>query len=1049
MAILAPDDADLAALDEFERRLEHAPVDPRATWRRTARPEQLLPAEAGWRVCYWQGGRGAGKNASCSNAMADWVLSDTDGEGEYGIIGPTYADAWTKCVEGKALDLDTYVPTPDGATTMGALQAGDRVIGGDGNPCTVTGTYRVMTGHDCYRVTFKGGAQVVADADHLWLVETYRDRYYNRHYKGGRAPVVMTTRDMIPSVRYAGMRGRTRNYGIAVAKTSYSDQQSALPVDPYALGYWLGDGISKSGAITTADPEVLTHYAGAGYQITDWADTRAGQASTYGILGLYRDLRLAGVLRNKHVPVQYLRAPAADRLAIVQGLMDSDGYVSERGQCEFGSKLPHLADALVELLCSLGIKASAPRGKVVNGTTYWLVKFTTTEPVFRLQRKLDRLPASYRDADYWLIESIEPVESVPVRCISVDSPDRTYMVTRHHIATHNTGILRALGTSMAEIKDHRSRTVKAAWRTYGQVVLQNGIIIYVDSAAEGGLRVQGRNLKGAWCIAAGELVATRNGPVPIEHVQPGDMVATRRGWRRVTAQTLTRCDAEVVRLTAEDGCTVRLTADHRVWTVNRGWRMASDLTPYDTIVLWNPTLTNSNSDRPLTSSGTAASPIRPGSRIIPGTAPYAAESKPGWQSGSLTRCPEPDGTADVYDLTVEGAHEFFAGGILVHNCSEIGLWDKWEMAWKESVNFAVRDGRSQIIADGTPKASRKARKLIRSLIRNDPEHGGVIIRKLRTRDNIANLSAAFVRAVVGGFRGTRLEMQELEGELLDDVANALWTRDLLDSIKVPGVGQRGGPALLLKTYIGVDPSDGSEDSDEQAYTVVGKGRPDDHHIYVAENWGGQESPAPFAKRVIRKAVEWNATVVVEKNHGGKWLAEVFRQAQKDMGTSVRVETVHASDSKRVRAEPVAVMYDRYSDDGRPLVLHCHRTWKDDDGHVQVDEHMPELEDCMATYTGAAGEKSPDRLDSLCWAASKFLRESFDLPGTAGVCKWAGSAEMEAAGPGEETRAARKMREITDRGRAPEAAPWDLDGFAPGDDREELATGRRGNVRAWR
>ena len=277
-----------------------------------------------------------------------------------------------------------------------------------------------------------------------------------------------------------------------------------------------------------------------------------------------------------------------------------------------------------------------------------------------------------------------------------------------------TGILRALGTSMAEIKDHRSRTVKAAWRTYGQVVLHNGIIIYVDSAAEGGLRVQGRNLKGAWC-------------------------------------------------------------------------------------------------------------------------------------------------------------------------SEIGLWDKWEMAWKESVNFAVRDGRSQIIADGTPKASRKARKLIRSLIRDDPEHGGVIIRKLRTRDNIANLSAAFVRAVVGGFRGTRLEMQELEGELLDDVANALWTRDLLDSIKCPGVGQPGGPPYLFKTYIGVDPSDGSEDSDEQAYTVVGKGMPEDRHIYVAENWGGQESPAPFAKRVIRKAVEWDATVVVEKNHGGKWLTAVFQQAQKDMG----------------------------------------------------------------------------------------------------------------------------------------------------------------------
>jgi phage terminase large subunit-like protein len=553
VTVLAPDAADLAVLDALDRRLGDAPADPRAVWRRTARPEQLLPPDdahaGGWRVTYWQGGRGAGKNASCSNAMADWVLSDTDGEGEYGIIGPTYADAWTKCVEGK------------------------------------------------------------------------------------------------------------------------------------------------------------------------------------------------------------------------------------------------------------------------------------------------------------------------------------------------TGILRALGTSMSEIKDHRSRTVKAAWRTYGQVVMHNGIIIYVDSAAEGGLRVQGRNLKGAWC-------------------------------------------------------------------------------------------------------------------------------------------------------------------------SEIGLWDKWEMAWKESVNFAVRDGRSQIIADGTPKASRKARKLIRSLIRDDPEHGGVVIRKLRTRDNIANLSAAFVRAVVGGFRGTRLEMQELEGELLDDVANALWTRDLLDSIKVPGVGMPGGPPMLFRACIGVDPSDGSEDSDEQAYTVFGKGPPDDHHLYVGENWGGQESPAPFAKRVIRKAMEWDATVVVEKNHGGKWLTEVFRQAQKDMGTSVRVETVHASDAKRARAEPVAVMYDRYSDDGRPLVLHCHRAWEDEDGRMQVDEHMPELEDCMATFTGATGERSPDRLDSLVWAASKFLRESFGPPGSPGPRKWAGSRELDAIGQTEDGMMRRRLRGAHggayDGQETPADAPWDIDGFGPQDDSQQHPeNGRRGNVRAWR
>jgi len=193
---------------------------------------------------------------------------------------------------------------------------------------------------------------------------------------------------------------------------------------------------------------------------------------------------------------------------------------------------------------------------------------------------------------------------------------------------------------------------------------------------------------------------------------------------------------------------------------------------------------------------------------------------------------------------------------------------------------------------------------------------------------------------------------------------------------------------------------------------------------------------------------------VEKNHGGKWLTTVFQQAQKDMGTSVRVETVHASDAKRARAEPIAVMYDRYSSDGRPLVLHCHRTWKDEDGHIQVDEHMPELEDCMATFTGAAGEKSPDRLDSLVWAASKFLRDTFGPPGTPGVRKWAGSAELDAVGQSEDSRMRRRLAGAHGGAyngqQTPESAPWDLDGWAPQeDDGRHPENGKRGNVRAWR
>lgn len=447
------------------------------------------------------------------------------------------------------------------------------------------------------------------------------------------------------------------------------------------------------------------------------------------------------------------------------------------------------------------------------------------------------------------------------------------------------GILRALGTSMSEVRDHRSRTVKSAWRTYGQVVLHNGVIIYADSAAEGGLRIQGRNLKGAWA-------------------------------------------------------------------------------------------------------------------------------------------------------------------------DEVGLWDKWELCWNESLRYAVREGRSQIIATGTPKAARPARKLVRALIRNDPGEGGVVVTRLRTIDNAANLSDAFLRAVIGAAQGTRLERQELEGELLDDVANALWTRDVLDSVRVPAPGQ-GGPQQIREIKIGVDPSDGSETSDEQAYTVVGLGMTDDDHpLYVLENWGGQEAPVPFAQRVIRRAIWYAAEfrcpveLILEKNHGGAWLTATFAEVMKRMKLSVRYRVIHASQAKRTRAEPVSALYEQYGG----LVRHCHAVYTTKDGHKVPDPHMPELEDQMATFTGGQGERSPDRLDSLVWALSPFLKKSFGPPGRHGPRKWAAQAELDQlTAPGQSPRARKALAgHVTSGAYSDESDDWGLDGFAPraGDETRER-TGPRGNIKSWR
>lgn len=357
-------------------------------------------------------------------------------------------------------------------------------------------------------------------------------------------------------------------------------------------------------------------------------------------------------------------------------------------------------------------------------------------------------------------------------------------------------------------------------------------------------------------------------------------------------------------------------------------------------------------------------------------------------------------------------------------CDEIGLWTRWAIAWDESIKYAVRRGVSKIITTGTPKVSRPAAKLIRRFIRG--EEPGCVVRRLRTIDNLDNLSDGFIQAVVGMAKGTRLERQELEGELLDDVENALWTRDMLEALQAgePTLDD-GRPVNFLRVIVGVDPSDGKEDSDEQAYTVAGLGN--DGRLYILESWGGQAAPVEFAKRVVKVADEWRAEIVVEKNHGGTWLTPTFKQAMKDLKITRPLKLVTASLGKRTRAEPVSALYER------GVVRHA------------FGPHV-ELEDQMCSFTGAAGERSPDRLDSLVWSCQPFLNYSFGADNSpASVRAWAAAQELARSGAGPEQTMAQRRLAQAHGGLLVAEQSWDLDSFAPKRDDERSHP----NVREYR
>ena len=165
-----------------------------------------------------------------------------------------------------------------------------------------------------------------------------------------------------------------------------------------------------------------------------------------------------GLFGEKHIPPQYLRSSCAQRMALMQGLMDTDGHITKGGRCEFVTTKERLANGFSELLASIDVKHTvkeiAPqtkhKGKRVMGAPAWRFSFMVYEnkPVFRLPRKVDRMASRdgrrTTESERRRIVDIKPVDSVPVRCIQVDSVSHLFLAGREMIPTHNTEIINRL-----------------------------------------------------------------------------------------------------------------------------------------------------------------------------------------------------------------------------------------------------------------------------------------------------------------------------------------------------------------------------------------------------------------------------------------------------------------------------------------------------------------------------------------------------------------------------------------------------------------------------
>jgi replicative DNA helicase len=344
---------------------------------------------------------------------------------------------------GKALALDTPLPTPNGWTTMGEVAIGDQLVDACGRPTTVVAVSDVMHGRPCYEVEFSDGSVIVADGSHRWLTHTRRSR------RSGGPPQVHTTEEIRDTLR-TKTKDQRLNHSVPNSR-ALSLPGRDLPIPAYTFGVWLGDGHSDAARFTTDDPEIVPYIEEEGLVVRPSGErcytiVRPAPPSLPTRASVTSILRGMGVLGNKHIPADYLRASEAQRRALLSGLLDTDGRAAPSGNLQYTSTSRRLAEDVHELVVSLGYRCTinqrAVKGRTAGTSIAYTLNFSTIDDVFRLERK--RLAHKQRRRGHNTartgsrhITDVRAVHSVPVKCVTVDNRDHLYLAGRAMIPTHN------------------------------------------------------------------------------------------------------------------------------------------------------------------------------------------------------------------------------------------------------------------------------------------------------------------------------------------------------------------------------------------------------------------------------------------------------------------------------------------------------------------------------------------------------------------------------------------------------------------------------------
>lgn len=360
--------------------------------------------------------------------------------------------------KGRSQPFDAKLLTPAGWVDMGAIRVGDHV-------CSVAGTATKVVAIfpqgeiDVYRIEFSDGASTEASADHLWATKTRNQR----HYSKTNASSIYSQFKIRTTIELADPAVLRQIHSIPLVDPVQFPERD-LPIDPYFVGVCLGDGCLRERAVQVviADEEMhglVTAALPAGvmlrkvpsrdyhYDVTKVS----GRAKSNGSQKnpALEGLRSLGLRRigsiNKYVPNAIKFNSIGARLAVLQGLMDTDGECSKDGASVFNSTSSLLADDVVFIVRSLGGTATRSIKKTTHNPCHRVyVRLPAGINPFRLSKKADRVRSEwvkYPPTRY--VKSVTLVGKKHCQCISIDHPSRLY-VTDDFIVTHNTaaGMLR-------------------------------------------------------------------------------------------------------------------------------------------------------------------------------------------------------------------------------------------------------------------------------------------------------------------------------------------------------------------------------------------------------------------------------------------------------------------------------------------------------------------------------------------------------------------------------------------------------------------------------